>query len=159
MKQLLISASILLCFAIVSCSKASGPVNGPSVQPNNNQDSTVSVSATINGKKWQTDSAVGYIVKPSGNDSAVQGILITTYPDSGSPNFIVFNLTTYTGPGIYKIAPPINEVLYYVGTARHPALSGQVTITSDTAYALKGTFNFVADTFTVTNGIFNVAMP
>jgi hypothetical protein len=161
MKQFIIF--IFFCFAIASCARAPGPADANSVQPNNNLDSTVSISAAINGIKWQTDTAVGYVVKNSGNDSLMEGIQIVSYPGNNnynnSANTMVFNLTFFTGPGTYIIDPPVNEVTYYIGTARHLALSGQVVVASDTAYALKGTFNFVTDSFTVTNGVFNVAMP
>jgi len=159
MKQLIIYSFILFCVAVGSCKKVSGPADAKSIPLNNNLDSTVSMSATINGVKWVTDTAVGYIVKYSGNDSLLEGIYITSYPSDSNQNIMVFNLTRYTGPGTYIIDPPINEATYYIGTARHLALSGQVTIVSDTAYALKGTFNFVTDSFTVTNGVFNVAAP
>jgi len=157
MRQLIIV--VFLCFAIASCKKAPGPADAKSVQPNNNLDSTVSMSASINGFKWQTDTAVGYIVKYSGNDSLMEGINIISYPGNNNNNTMNFSLTEYTGPGTYIINPPINEVIYYIGTVRHLALSGQIVVISDTAYALKGTFNFVADTFAVANGVFNVAMP
>ncbi len=167
MKRLFVSIIILLCIAFAACKKASGPADGNSVQPNNNLDSTVSVSAVINGAQWQTDSAFGDIVKPSGNDSTLVGLMITAtriINDSGSAvanssSTIVFNITNYTGPNTYTINPPINTATYYVGTNRHFASSGKFIVTADTAYSLKGTFSFVAGTDTVTNGVFNVAMP
>lgn len=150
---------MLLCL-FFACKKVSGPANGNSVQPNNHLDSTVAVSASINGAPWQTDSAFGYNVKHSGNDSGVSNLLITaTTYKSYPPSTITFNITNYTGPNEYPVNPPTNTAIYYIGNARNFATKGTITVTSDTAYALKGTFTFDADTFTVSNGAFNVALP
>ncbi len=153
-----ISALVFLAFA--ACKKAKGPANGNSVQPNNNLDSTVSVTALVNGVKWQADSAFGYFVKTSANDSGTVKLMIVATKKSKT-NVTTFNLilNNYTGPNTYQINPPVNSATYYVGTARHWAILGKVVITSDTLYALKGTFNFVADSISVTSGVFNVASP
>jgi hypothetical protein len=160
MKRRLIIIPILLFCSFIACKKAKGPANGNSVQPNNNLDSTVSISATINGAIWQTDSAFGSLVKYSGNDSGVANLMITaTNKNSRSLTTITFNITNYTGPNTYKISPPVNMATYYIGNARHLALQGVIVVSSDTGYALRGTFNFITDTISVANGVFNVATP
>jgi hypothetical protein len=159
MRRLLIITSLLVCCAF-ACKKAKGPANGKSVQPNNNLDSNVSINATINGYPWQTDSAFGYNVKHSGNDSGVSNLMITaTNTNNGRVSSMVFNITNFTGPSAYTINPPINTATYYIGNIRHYATHGLIIITSDTAYALKGSFYFTADTITVSDGNFNVALP
>jgi hypothetical protein len=152
--------SIFLLAACAACKKAKGPANGNSVQPNNNRDSTVSIKATINGAEWQSDSAFGYLIKNSGNDSGVVSLMIKATKKSKTTvstiNLIIYN---FTGPNTYTINPPVNSATYYVGNDRHFAILGKVVVTSDTLYALKGTFNFLADSINVTGGVFNVAAP
>ena len=143
----------------IACKKTKGPANGKSVQPNNNLDSTVSMSALINGINWQTDSAFGYNVKHSGNDSGMVNLMITATNKNKGVSTITINITNYNGPNTYAVNPPLNTATYYIGNYRHYASHGQIIIGSDTAYALKGTFTFIADTITVANGVFNVALP
>ena len=167
MKRLFIAIPIMLFFAFAACKKASGPANGKSIQPNNNIDSTVTFNAMINNVSWQTDSAYSAFVKNSGNDSGIVNLNITAtkYGDS-IPSTIIFYISNYTGASTYTINPPLNTAAYYIGSNRYFATSGQVIIAvnqlivrGDTGYSLTGTFNFVADTFTVSGGTFNVAEP
>jgi len=161
MKRLLLIIPLFVCMAMPACKKASGPADGNSVQQNNNLDSTLSMNALINGGNWQTDSVFAYYVQYSGNDSGEMGLQITasrTIHDSATS--FIFYITNYTGPNTYPINPPINTATYYsYGNIRNYADSGQIVITSDTAYALKGTFYFVAHTYTITGGTFNAALP
>src|SRR4051794_18010848 len=107
MKRLVLAAVVLLFLIGNACKKAKGPANGKSVQPNNSLDTNVSISATINGIKWQTDSAFGYFVKTSGNDSGVVNLMITaTKKLNNSPTTITMNIYNYTGPNTYMINPP-----------------------------------------------------
>jgi hypothetical protein len=162
MKRLLIAIPILLLCCVFACKKAKGPANGKSVQPNNNLDSTVSVSAQINGVNWQTDSAYGYNVKHSGNDSGKADLMITatsTDKKTGLASTITFNISNYSGPAEYTISPPYNTATYYTGSTRHFALKGSFVVATDTAYSLRGSFTFTADTFTVSQGVFDVALP
>ena len=160
MKRLLFIIPISFCLALPACKKAPGPANLKSVQPNNNLDSTVLMSATINGQTWKADSAYGYYVLNSGNDTATKNLMITGTQTSGStPTTVTINIYNYTGPNTYTIDPPINTVTYYVGSLRNFGRSGQIVISSDTAYALKGSFSFLAGGDTVTTGVFNVALP
>ena len=160
MKRLFLIIPISLCLAIPACKKASGPVNGKSVQPNNNLDSMVSMTATVNGQAWHSDTAYGYYVQYSGNDSNLRSLLITaTQKINDTLTTITFNISNYMGPTAYTIDPPVNTATYYVGNFRNFGASGSVVITSDTAYALKGRFTFIAGTDTITSGVFNVALP
>ena len=160
MKRLFFIIPLALCFAIPACKKAAGPADGNSVQPNNNLDSTIAMNAVINGRNWAADSAFGYYVKFSGNDSGVVNLEITgTQMLNDTPTTITFNITNYTGPATYTINPPTNTATYYVGNFRNYALSGVLIIASDTAYSLRGTYHFIANTDTITGGTFNVALP
>jgi hypothetical protein len=160
MKVRFVIIPVLLLCTVFACKKAKGPANGNSVQQNNNLDSTVSVSAVINGVNWQTDSAIGYSVKYSGNDSGVSNLMITASNKKNAiPSTITFYVTSYTGPNTYKINPPVNSAYYYLGNTRHLATKGTLVVASDTAYSLRGTFSFTADTITVASGTFNVATP
>ncbi len=149
-----------LFFGMPACKKAKGPANGNSVQPNNNLDSTVGMTATINGRDWKSDSAYGYFVLKSGNDSSNVNLMITaTQKLNDTARTITFNINNYTGPNSYTINPPFNTATYYVGNFRHFSDSGIVIVASDTAYGLRGTFYFKADTFTIAAGRFDVAIP
>ena len=165
MKKLGIVSVLLLIFAMSNCTKAAGPANGKSVQQNNHLDSTVSISADINGGKWQTDSVFGYNITSSGNDSTKVNLEIIA-TDKGTSSSLIFYITNFTGANTYIINPPYNSITYYTGSIRHIATFGQIDVKvnrivvgKDTAYSLTGTFNFVADTFSVTNGVFDVARP
>lgn len=160
MKRLLIISGVALLAVTAACKKAKGPANAKSVQQNNNLDSLVSMSAMINGMFWQTDSAFGSYVQHSDNDSGVVDLMITaTRIKNDSISTIVFNISNYDGERIYSINPPENTATFYVGNVRHYARSGQITVTSDTGYSIIGTFSFVADSFRIDNGAFNVALP
>ncbi len=160
MKRLLVANAILVVFLFAACSKTKGPANGKSVQPNNNLDTLVSMSALINSTSWQTDSAFGYQIKSSGNDSGVVNLMITATSYDGSvSNTITFNITNFTGTQTYTINPPLVTATYYIGNIRQYARSGQIIVSSNTAYGLIGTFNFRTDNYNVVNGAFNVAQP
>ena len=118
------------------------------------------MNATINGKNWKADSAFGYYINYSGNDSGVINLeIIATQSNNDTLSTIIFNITNYTGPNTYPINPPVNTATYYLGNNRFYADSGVITVTADTAYAITGTFHFTVDTFRITNGTFNVALP
>jgi hypothetical protein len=160
MKRIFFVIPVILFISFAACKKNRGPADGNSVQPNNHLDSMVSMSATINGQAWQTDSAFGSYVQQSGNDSGVVNLMITaTREKNGSASTILFNITNFSGPTTYTINPPVNTATYYQGNTRYYATSGQIVVTNDTGVAIIGTFNFVADTVTITNGVFNVALP
>ncbi len=159
MKKLLILSSVMLAVGYGACKKPSGPANGNSVQPNNNLDSLVFMTAAINGTDWKADSVFGYRVKNSGNDSGKVNLMITAISKgNGDPSTIVFNIYNYTGPQKYIINPPYVTATYYKGTTRFYATYGDVNITSNANYSLIGDFYFSADIYNV-NGSFNVAMP
>jgi len=162
MKPVLQRLFICLSFALLlaACAKHRGPANGKSVQPNNNLDTLVGFNALINRLGWQTTSTYGYLVHQAGNDSGATNLLINAYGDNnGVTNNFNFTIVNFIGPGTYNVAPPLVSAVYYVGKARHNGTSGQIIVTSNTPYGLVGTFSFVADTFSITNGAFNVAQP
>jgi len=158
MKDLFIVTAFLVCIALASCKKASGPADGNSIQPNNHADSTVALSASINSTQWKTDSAYGYYVNYSGNDSTKYDLMIMAYQVSSTTSMTIC-ITNFTGVNEYPINPPLNTITYYVGNTRYYATTGQINITGNTYPSLTGTFNFTADTLTVSNGVFNVALP
>ena len=150
----------MLFVTFAACKKSKGPANGKSEQPNNNLDSLVSMSAFINGHAWQTDSAFGSYVRHSGNDSGISNITITaTRKKNDSTSTIVFNITNFSGINTYTINPPINTATYYFGNTRYYATSGEIIVTNDSGSSLIGTFHFIADTISATNGTFNVSLP
>ncbi len=161
MKNKVLGVLLVAVLVALGCSKAKGPANAKSAQPDNNRDSTVTMYATINGQQWKTDSAFGYNVKYSGNDSSIVDLLITaTLHEPGFNSTIKFTISDYSGPGLYPVNPPFCTAAYYRGTLRYFATSGQINITTAiNPYALVGTFDFVADTINVINGYFDVAKP
>lgn len=150
----------LIVAVLAACSKNKGPANGKSVQPNNRLDTLVSFTTLINRLSWHTDSVYGYFSHQAGNDSGYINLLINAYGNNnGVLNTVTISIFNFIGPATYPINPPATTATYYIGSKRHYATSGAVTITANTAYGLTGTFNFIADTFSVTNGSFNVAEP
>ena len=159
MKRILVFVFMFSALALGSCKKASGPADKPSVQPDNNRDSLVDITAVINGANWGTKAVYGYNIK-SATDSGRISLMITgTQTNNDTVSTLSFTIGNYTGPATYTIDPPANAATYYKGTERHFATSGQVIVLSDSAYAITGTFNFTADTINVTNGVFNIAKP
>ncbi len=143
-----------------ACKKNKGLQNVDSIQQDNSIDSLLLMTATINGKPWQTDSAYSYKVKNSGNDTGSINLMISaTRIKNDTASTIVFNITGFKGVQEYAINPPTNTATYYAGTQRHFATSGVFTVKTDTGNVLKGTFSFTADTISVTSGTFSVALP
>lgn len=159
MKRVLCASALLILCVSVACKKAKGPANGNSYQENNQLDSTVHINCNVNGVLWQTDSAFAYIVKQSGNDSSANNLMISAINYTAPLTSIVFNISNYTGPATYPVDPPFNTIIYYQGNTRHFATVGQIIIAADTAYALRGTFAFTADSIDATNGVYDVAKP
>lgn len=158
-KQTLTIAAVLLAMAGVGCKKTPAPSTTKSVQTNNNLDSLVFMSAVINGNEWKADSAFGYKVKSSGNDTSFTNLMITAIrKNNGNRSTITFVVSNYKGISRYNVNPPIVTATYYEGPLRHYATYGDVTITSVADYSLIGTFYFNCDSLAV-NGSFNVAMP
>lgn len=149
----------MACIVQVACKKKASPANGNSVQPDNGKDTLVNMTTKINGADWQTDTAYGYKIKYNG-DSIKTDLLVTATQTRRSPvSTITFILTNYTGPGLYQVNPPWVSATYYEGNNRHFAASGQISVESETEYGIIGTFNFIADSTNVTDGVFNVAQP
>jgi len=149
----------MAAWAFASCKKNSGPADLPSVQQDNNLDTLVGMTATIDSSNWSTDSAHGYKIH-SYTDSGMVDLMITaSRTANGVSSTIQLYISKYAGVGTYTIDPPSNTATYYNGSIRHFASTGQVAVTSDDQYGVVGTFQFVADSITVTNGKFNVASP
>jgi hypothetical protein len=160
MKRLLFLFLLSISVMGMACKKAKGPKNVDSIKQDNSIDSLLLMTATVNGLPWQTDSAYSYRVKNSGNDSGSYNLLISaTRIVNDSSTTISFNITGFTGVNDYVINPPVNTATYYIGTQRHFATSGVFSVKLDTGNVYSGTFYFTADTITVTNGTFNVALP
>jgi hypothetical protein len=160
MNRLLFVLCCLLGLTFANCRKTKGPASVPSVQPNNGVDSLINMSALVNTRQWQTDSAYSYKVKNSANDSTVINLLIVaTQWGPSDTSTITININNYTGPATYNVNPPINAIYYYARNVRHIATSGSFKVESDTGQLLRGTFSFVADSIKVTNGSYKVALP
>jgi hypothetical protein len=157
MKRVLVIFCLFMYVVFSACSKVSGPANGKSIQPNNHLDSTVADSASINGAKWKTDSAYGYSVKYSGNDSAKSDLMIIANQVNTSSSMTMY-ITNYSGVGTYPINPPLVSITYITGNKRYFGTTGNITIASNAYPSLIGSFTFTADTLEVT-GAFNVALP
>jgi hypothetical protein len=154
-----IGAVIILSLGLAACSKVHGPANGNSIQANNHQDSLVFMSAIVNGLDWRTDSAFGYSIRNSANDSTVFTLEVTaTQMKNGQASTIQFDIPRFTGPSTYNINPPLITASYYEGTTRNYATSGTITVTDTSYFSLIGNFNFSTGTVNVT-GQFNVAKP
>jgi hypothetical protein len=142
------------------CCKKSGTTEKPPIDNTNNLAEKIMMHATINGKEWKTDSAFAYRIKNSGNDSGRIDVMISAAKKMDNPvTTITFNVSYFTGQGVYPIDPPNVSATYYVGSKRYLATSGEIVFKNDTGETLRGTFTFKADTIDVTNGTFTVAMP
>ena len=151
----------LLCLCcLASCHKDSGPADAPSIQPDNRLDTLVTFNAILNKVSWQTDSVfASYVTYPS--DSNAENIQINAYGKQNDTSLsFVFNLTNFSGPGLYYINPPTNAFTCYKGSQRYYAVNGLITILSDSAHSLIGKYYFTsADSICYGSGTFNVAMP
>jgi hypothetical protein len=152
---------VLISFAFVACTKSSDSGLGVSVQPNNKLDTLVHMSANVNGHLFTTDSVFGYNVQQVNNDSpGIVNLLITgTEHNADSVAAISITINNYIGPSVYNVAPPAVSASYYLNNIRHYATTGQITILSDTAFALIATFNFSSAGVMVNSGRFNVLRP
>jgi len=160
MNRLGVIIFVALCVATAACKKKVY-TSVHSVQQTN-PDSTVIMTATVNGQSWQTDSAFAYADQITNDSGAYNLTIVATNKTGKIPTTVYLYITNYRGPNTYNIDAPYNTATYYIGSIgnnRNFASSGQITITSDIAYNLLGTFNFTADSITVANGSFNVLAP
>ena len=151
-----------LCFVLmVSCTKNSGPADLPSVQPNNKLDTLVAMSAKIGGLSFSTTDVYGYNIKSSsGTASNVYNVLIKGSQQRHDSLYdIDIQINGYYGPDTYRVNPPFVTASWYYNNQRHYGTWGSIVVLSDTAYALTGTFLFLADSTLVSNGGFNVLKP
>lgn len=156
-----IFAIIILSLPLVffACKKQADPLDLPSIQPNNSLDTLIGMSAMVNGKSWQTNSVIAYNVSYAYDSNKVNLLVNATSKTNDTSTTISFTLSNFTGANTYTISPAAISATYYSGTQRHYATSGQIIVTSVANYAIIGTFNFVADSITVTQGVFNVETP
>lgn len=153
---------LLLFFAaFVACKKHKGPPDPASVQPDNSVDSLLDMTAKINGVYWQTDTAYSYKVLSSTGDSGVISLLIIAnrLVDDSIGTSINLNISNYTGIGDYAVNAPDVTATYYYDNRRFFASSGVISVRADTGNVLSGAFHFVADTVSITEGTFVVALP
>jgi len=160
MKKALLFGLLIAAAIGHGCRKAKGPSNIKSAQTDNSIDSLLNMTADINGKRWETDSAYSYRVKNSGNDSNVINLMvIATRKTNSITSTLKFNITNFTGIGNYPILPPMHTATYYYGSMRYFATSGMFTVIKDSGGVMSGSYNFIADTINVTNGTFVLALP
>lgn len=154
----------LVCFAMVFVSCSS--------DDDNNDDggggggaSSGSLTASVDGASFESDTALTQIQVLNGGS-----VVAITGPKAQET--IQFNLSAYTGVGIYNISPatiasygivrdpsdPVGSVETFVAIS-----TGELNITEDTGSNMKGTFSFVGtnplnqSTVNVTNGAFNIS--
>ena len=154
-----LAAVILLTLVFFACKKQSDPLDQPSIQQNNRLDTLVSFSGKINGAAWHTDSAIAYKVAYAYDTSKYNILINAVNKSTDTPTTISFSISNFIGAHTYTINPPLISATYYQGSQRHLATSGQIVVTLDSNYAIIGTFNFVADSINVTQGVFNVETP
>jgi hypothetical protein len=159
MKKGFIAVMILLCMVPVACKKKAKSNFGYSVKPVKGLDTLISAGAKINGQAWQTDSVIAYISKSPGDSTKINLMVTATLKQNSSASTISFNVNNYTGINTYTVDPPYVSATYYLGNYRHYSGTGQVVISSDDSFGITGTFNFIADSTTVSEGKFNAAHP
>ena len=146
MKNILLFSIVAVCCVFVSCKKKS---SGGSPY--------VSMSADVRNIPW---------ISYSSNASITRGnyLHITIIADSGSTH-MQLDIDKYTGAGTYSLndSGTGNGATYTEKGNVHKATSGQIVVTnsyssSNTKTGIKGTFQFLADTVTVTNGLFDATL-
>jgi|GEM_PF-2020218 len=149
MKQTFLFITIICAVSFAACKK------------NNPAGTTVLISAEVNALPWVSSYA-------SASLSKLPGMHVTINADSSNTHLQLY-IGNYTGPGTYKLTDTNNSA-YYIsysrgqGEIKHLATSGTIVIDSNNASStgsrtgIAGTFQFVADSFTVKNGIFDVAL-
>src|SRR4051812_45095591 len=110
---------ITIATVLGACSKKKSTAPTRSVQQNNDLDSLVGMSATIDEEEWHADSAFGYRIPYGGNDSGRIDLLITASSTTNdTTRTIAFTITNYTGINTYRINPPLVSATYYRGNER-----------------------------------------
>lgn len=155
MKNVFLLFILALTVTGVSCKKTgSHPVTHDTTTP-----FPIFINASVNGTTWDADSgsSVGFLLTYPNDSGRYDLTFRATKVVNGVGTEIDLYITNYTGVGSYPINPPAVTAVYYVNTVRHFATSGQIDITSVASIdTVKGDFNFVADSITVTNG--NISM-
>lgn len=121
---------------LIACNKQDPP---PPADPSNVIGGVL--SARINGSRWEAD--MGYFER-SDWDTAWLQLFAARNPNSAKLTDITLTITSYHGPGVYKIIKGVNTntAVYSDNITPFKADTGTVTIVSqDTAY-IRGSFSF-----------------
>lgn len=111
------------------------------------------MSAVINNKSWHSNNTLMTFEKGSGTQLVITG-------DSATSR-MVLSIGNYHGVGTYIIADTGNTASYTDATGQlHKATSGQIKVDTATTNGtntnyFKGTFQFLADSYQVTNGTYS----
>jgi len=151
MKYVGISLMFFL-FVGASCKKKSSGASPVVPPPAVKMDS---LSAVINSIPWLTYTATSNLI-PSSIDSGANNLQISGSTTIGNvvSNMVIF-VNNYTGPANLAVNPPAVSITYYVGSVRHYATSGSLTITSDSS-SFTGNFTFTADSVNAVSGVFAI---
>lgn len=146
---LLVCTVLLGTFAITSCSKDSSPTDS------NSTTGAGTVSAKVNGTEWK---ATTVQATWKSNVLGMVGAQII-----GNENQQINISGMVAAKGTYSLAPLSGSPLvatYSKGTgagaSTNTALSGTLVVSSIDASGAKGTFNFKAGVYSITDGSFDV---
>jgi hypothetical protein len=124
-------------------------------------DLPVGMSAKVNNKKWVAKNYHGldYIL-PGATNRSIH--VIGNEPATSTDTVISFAYSYVDNiGGVYIISSFGNAGASYSDEKNynvHHAISGTINVTKVSATNIQGTFNFVTDSFTVTDGVFNVPL-
>ncbi len=141
-------------FAACSKKKSAPPVPAPPPAT----DSTYLSMSVGSNFHFTTDSATISIISFPNDSGRANATISASQTIAGIGYSISLYITNFTGINSYVIAPPQVSATYYANGVRHFAQSGQIIIATDSNNVLIGSFNFMADSLTVTNGVFNVQL-
>lgn len=130
---------LLLTTALVTLMACNKQDPAPPADPNNVIGGVL--SARINGSRWVADQ--GYFERSSWDTTYLQ-LFASRNPNSAKLTDITMNITTYHGPGVYKIAKGANtnEGIYSDNVTPWRADTGTVTIVSQDSAYIRGSFSF-----------------
>ena len=144
----LLAIAVSLSFA--ACKKSSDTTPANSTIITTTKDT---MGATINGNLWTINTYSFGLVSSGG-----VGNLEIGGTDSTGVNGIDITLNDYVeNPKTYTITANGTDSanFYYNGGERHHATKGTVKIIAVTDKYIQGTFEFTADSYVITSGVFN----
>lgn len=146
---LLVCTVLFGALAITSCSKDDNPTD------NNSTTGGGSFSAKVNGTAWNATTVRGTW------SNGAMGLVGAQIIDAENQQINISGMITATGT--YNLNPLTgsNCIATYskgtgAGASTNTALSGTLVVTSLSASGVKGTFNFKAGIYSVTDGSFDV---